>query len=145
MLSAYVVPSVRADEWNKETHLTINVPLQIEDTVLAPGEYVFKLVEPETDRDIVSIFNSDGTRLETTIMGGRHTGPTPVTRTCSRSLNLTGANQPRCKPGSILVITSEWNFRRQRELAETGMSPEPKTRDKRRQRRLMPRRPVTNV
>jgi hypothetical protein len=67
MLSAHFVPGARADEWNKETHLTINVPLQIEDTVLPPGEYVFKLVE--TDRDIVSIFNSDGTRLETTIMG----------------------------------------------------------------------------
>jgi hypothetical protein len=69
LLSAYFMPCVRADEWNKETHLTINVPLQIEDTVLPPGEYVFKLVEPDTDRGVVSIFNSDGTRLETTIMG----------------------------------------------------------------------------
>ena len=69
MLSAYFVPSVRADEWNKETHLTINIPVQIQDTVLPPGEYVFKLVEPDTDRDLVSIFNSDGTRLETIIMG----------------------------------------------------------------------------
>ena len=69
MLSAHFVPGARADEWNKETHLTINVPVQIQDTVLAPGEYVFKLVEPETDRGVVSIFNSDGIRLETIIMG----------------------------------------------------------------------------
>jgi hypothetical protein len=69
LLSAYLVPCARANDWNKETHLTINVPLQIQDTILAPGEYVLKLVEPDTDRDVVSIFNSDGTRLETIIMG----------------------------------------------------------------------------
>ena len=65
MLSASFVPSVRADEWNKETHLTINVPVQIQDTVLAPGEYVFKLVELAGSSTVVSIFNSNGTRLET--------------------------------------------------------------------------------
>ena len=69
MLSAYFVSYARADEWTKETHLTINVPLQIQDTVLAPGEYVFKLMVPDTDRDVVSIFNSDGTRLEATVIG----------------------------------------------------------------------------
>jgi len=69
MLSAYFVSCAQADEWTKETHLTINVPLQIQDTVLPPGEYLFKLLEPDTDRDVVSIFNSDGTRLEATIMG----------------------------------------------------------------------------
>ena len=69
MFSAYFVSCARADEWTKETHLTINVPLQIQDTVLPPGEYLFRLMEPDTDRDLVSIFNSDGTRLEANIMG----------------------------------------------------------------------------
>src|ERR1700740_2124410 len=70
LLSAYCLPYLRADEWNKETRLTINVPLQIQDSVLAPGEYVFKLVDADTDRDVVSIFNSDGTRLEKIVIGG---------------------------------------------------------------------------
>jgi hypothetical protein len=69
MLSVYFVPTMRAGEWNKETHLTINVPLQIQDTVLPAGEYVFKLTEPDTARDVVSIFNSDGTRLEKIVIG----------------------------------------------------------------------------
>jgi hypothetical protein len=72
LLSVYFVPCVRADDWNKESHLTINVPLQIQGTLLAPGQYVFKLVDPDTNRDVVSIFNSAETRLET-IMIGRST------------------------------------------------------------------------
>jgi hypothetical protein len=69
MLSASLVTGVRADDWNWQSHLTINVPLQVQDTVLAPGEYIFKLAEPDTDRGVVSIFNSDGTRLEKIMIG----------------------------------------------------------------------------
>jgi hypothetical protein len=69
ILSAYFVPCVRADDFNKETHLTINVPFQIEDKVLAPGEYVFKLVDSDTNNEVVSIFNSAGTKFETFIIG----------------------------------------------------------------------------
>lgn len=69
LLSAYVAPCVRADDRNKETHLTINVPLRVQDTLLAPGKYVFKLIELGASSDVVSIFNSNGTRLETIIIG----------------------------------------------------------------------------
>jgi hypothetical protein len=62
-------PSLRADERNKETRVTINQPLQVQDTVLAPGQYVFKLLEPDTDENVVSIFNADGGRLEGTVVG----------------------------------------------------------------------------
>jgi len=65
LLSAHFAPGALADERNKETHLTINVPLRVQDTLLAPGEYVFKLVELAASSTVVSIFNSNGTRLET--------------------------------------------------------------------------------
>src|ERR1700691_3103254 len=65
LLSAHFAPGACADERNKETHLTINVPLRVQDTLLAPGEYVFKLVELAANSTVVSIFNSNGTRLET--------------------------------------------------------------------------------
>src|ERR1700719_664635 len=65
LLSAFFVPSMRADESNKETHLTINQPLQVQDVLLAPGQYVFKLIEP----GVVSIHNADGTRPEGIILG----------------------------------------------------------------------------
>jgi hypothetical protein len=69
LLTACFAPSMRADERNKETHFTIDQPLQVLDTVLAPGQYVVKLVEPDTDHSIVSIYNSGGTQLQKIIMG----------------------------------------------------------------------------
>ena len=65
LLCAYFVPAMRADESNKETHMTITQSLQVQDTLLAPGEHVFKLIEP----GVVSICNADGTRPEGIILG----------------------------------------------------------------------------
>ena len=69
LLTAGFAPSMRADDNNKETRMTINGPLQVQDTLLAPGQYVFKLTEPDTAHSVVSIYNADGTRLEGIIMG----------------------------------------------------------------------------
>ena len=69
LLSAYFVPSLRADESNKETRVSINGPLQVQDTLLEPGQYVFQLTLPDTSRTVVNIYNADKTRLEGTIMG----------------------------------------------------------------------------
>jgi len=69
LLAAGVVPSMRADDNNKETRMTIDGPLQVQDTLLAPGQYVFKLTNPDTDHSLVSIYNADRTRLEGIIMG----------------------------------------------------------------------------
>ena len=65
LLSASFVPSMRADESNKETRLTVNQALQVEDILLTPGEHVFKLIAP----GVVSIYNADGTRPEGIILG----------------------------------------------------------------------------
>ena len=65
LLSASFVPSMRADESNKETRLTVNQPLQVQDTLLAPGEHVFKLIAP----GVLSIYNADGTKAEGLILG----------------------------------------------------------------------------
>src|SRR5579864_5388739 len=69
LLSASFVPSMRADDNNKETRMTINGPLEVQDTLLTPGQYVFKLTQPDTAHSVVSIYNADGTRLEGIIMG----------------------------------------------------------------------------
>jgi len=60
--------SVQADEWNKKTILTINQPMQVFDTYLEPGQYVFKLLDSQSDRHIVQIFNGEQTHLITTIL-----------------------------------------------------------------------------
>jgi hypothetical protein len=44
LLTPCFAPSLRADERNKETRVTIKRPLQVKDTVLPPGQYLFKFV-----------------------------------------------------------------------------------------------------
>ncbi len=67
MLSAILTPSMRADEANKTTYITTHQPLQVQDTLLAPGRYMFKMAGPNYDGHTVQIYNADGTRLEATI------------------------------------------------------------------------------
>jgi len=63
-----LVPNMRADEWDKMTTVTFSAPVQVSGTVLPAGTYVFKLLNSESDRDIVQIFNADDTRLITSAM-----------------------------------------------------------------------------
>ena len=65
LLTAGFAPSMQADATDKETHLTIDQPLQVQDILLAPGQYVFKLIEP----GVVSIYNADGTQPQGIVMG----------------------------------------------------------------------------
>jgi LPXTG-motif cell wall-anchored protein len=58
----------RADMWDKKTILTVNQPIQITDTVLEPGQYVLKLLDSQSDRHIVQIFNSDQTHIINTVL-----------------------------------------------------------------------------
>jgi outer membrane biosynthesis protein TonB len=56
------VPAI-ADSWDKKTVLTVNQPIQVRDTVLEPGKYVFKLLNSSSDRHIVQIFNADQSHI----------------------------------------------------------------------------------
>lgn len=59
---------VQADDWDKKTVLTVDQPIQIQDTYLEPGTYVFKLIDSNSDRHIVQIFNRDQDHLINTII-----------------------------------------------------------------------------
>ena len=64
-LGAMFSPVLKASEWDKKTTITINVPIEVSGTVLAPGTYVFKLLESGAERNIVQIYNADETHLVT--------------------------------------------------------------------------------
>ena len=68
LLGIALAPNAPADEWNKLTKLTVNEPIQVPNKVLPPGTYVIKLLDSQSDRHIVQIFNADQTHLETTIL-----------------------------------------------------------------------------
>ena len=63
-----LAPVASADEWNKKTTLTVKETIQVPNTVLPPGTYTFKLLESQSDRHIVQIFDKDGMHLITTIL-----------------------------------------------------------------------------
>jgi hypothetical protein len=65
LLAAGGAPYLLADEVDKETRLTINQPLLVQDTLLVPGHYVFKLLEP----GIAAIYNVDSARPERIVIG----------------------------------------------------------------------------
>jgi hypothetical protein len=67
-LGGLLVPNMRADESDKMTTVTFSAPVEVSGTVLPAGTYVFKLLNGETDSDIVEIFNADDTRLVTSAM-----------------------------------------------------------------------------
>jgi hypothetical protein len=58
----------QADEWDKKTIITVDQPIQVAETYLDPGTYVFKLANSSSDRHIVQIFDADQQHLINTIL-----------------------------------------------------------------------------
>jgi hypothetical protein len=59
--------AAHADEFNQATSITFSQAIQIPGHVLPAGTYLFKLADSESDRNIVQIFNADGTVLYATL------------------------------------------------------------------------------
>jgi hypothetical protein len=68
LMSSTFVPSLRADEWDKKTNITVSKPFAVEETVLPAGHYVLRLLNSSSNRDVVEIYDGGGTRLITTIL-----------------------------------------------------------------------------
>jgi hypothetical protein len=63
-----LVPSARADEYNKLTYLTFSGPVQVPGVTLPAGTYMFKLANPESGRRAIQIWDEKGTQLYTTLL-----------------------------------------------------------------------------
>ena len=61
-------PLAKADEWNQETTVTLSRPVEVPGRVLPAGEYVFKLADNASDRNIVQIFNADQSQIIDTLL-----------------------------------------------------------------------------
>src|SRR5678815_4402666 len=60
-----------AQTWNKRTSVTFSGPVEIpgpEAQVLPAGTYVFRLLDSQSNRNIVQIFNKDESHLYATIL-----------------------------------------------------------------------------
>jgi len=74
LLGVVVAPEAKADEWNRKTVITFSGPVEIPGVhlkgwgVLPAGTYVFKILDSQSDRHIVQIFNKDETTIYATIL-----------------------------------------------------------------------------
>ena len=74
LMGAILTPSVKADEWNRKTVITFSAPVEIPGVhlagwgILPAGTYVFKILDSQSDRHIVQIFNKDETTIYATIL-----------------------------------------------------------------------------
>ena len=88
LVGAVFSPGAKADEWNNKTVMTFSGPVEIPGVhlkgwaVLPAGTYVFKILDSQSDRHIVQIFNKDETQWSTppfwlsrTIASGRLARP----------------------------------------------------------------------
>src|SRR5258708_10450284 len=66
-LTALLAQPVLADEWNKKVEFQFSAPVEIPGHVLAPGKYVFQLMDSESDRNIVQVFSEDSQGKDTLI------------------------------------------------------------------------------
>ncbi len=70
-LCMLVVPTVTADDLNRKTVITFSGPVEVPGVgaqTLPAGTYVFKILDSQSDRHIVQIFNQDETHVFTTIL-----------------------------------------------------------------------------
>ena len=74
LMGAVFSPVANASEWNRKTVMTFSGPVEIPGVhlkgwgVLPAGTYVFKILDSQTDRHIVQIFNQDETQIYATIL-----------------------------------------------------------------------------
>ncbi len=74
LMGAVFSPAAKADEWNRKTTMNFSAPVEIPGVhlkgwgVLPAGTYVFKILDSQSDRHIVQIFNADETICYATIL-----------------------------------------------------------------------------
>src|ERR1700736_6689066 len=74
LIGAAISPSVKADDWDRKTVITFSGPVEIPGVhlkgwgVLPAGTYIFKILDSQSDRHIVQIFNADETIVYATVL-----------------------------------------------------------------------------
>jgi hypothetical protein len=88
-----VAPLVMADEFEKKTVVHVTERVQLPNSILEPGQYVFRLMD-NPDRHIVLIYNADGTHLVTKVMAVPNLRLRPTSKTVFQFWE-TPAGQPK--------------------------------------------------
>ncbi len=69
------------DQWDKKTTLTFDQPIELPGVVLPAGQYVFKIVDSQANRNIVRVFNTGEDKVFATILAIPHYRMTTADKT----------------------------------------------------------------
>jgi LPXTG-motif cell wall-anchored protein len=129
LLGAMLATGARGDNWNKKTVMTFDQPIEIPGQILPAGTYTFQLVESKSDRNIVRIFQADGTTVVATILAINNYRLHATDKTAVKFAERSGDNPEALKawfyPGDN--FGQEFVYPRQRaiELAAAEKEPVP--------------------
>jgi hypothetical protein len=93
LVSGMAVSPLRADESDKKTTITTKEPIDVQGTVLQPGTYVLKVLDSNSQSDIVQVFDGNERHLITTVIAMPAYRPDPPDHTDLRFYE-NPANQP---------------------------------------------------
>ena len=62
-----ILPCVRADDWNKKMAVTVKQSVEVPGKVLEPGDYIFRLQDSQSNRNVVQIYDKDESKLLQTV------------------------------------------------------------------------------
>lgn len=68
LMGTALVPTLKADDWDKRTNITIDQSIDVQGTTLPRGSYVIKLLGPSPDGHTIQIFNADESHLIVTVL-----------------------------------------------------------------------------
>jgi hypothetical protein len=77
VLAGSLASPLKADNFNKETVVKIDNPMNVSGTVLLPGRYVFELASTQTAQDVVYIRDAHDFHLIATVLGSAAYRPIP--------------------------------------------------------------------
>jgi hypothetical protein len=97
LVGAALAPNVRADEYNKKTIMTFDQPIEIPGQILPAGTYTFKLLDSQSDRHIVQIWDADGTHLIATVLAINNVRLKPAGKTIVKFAERSGDNPEAVK------------------------------------------------
>ena len=90
--------TAHADEENQMTKISFSEAVQVPGTVLPAGTYQFVLASSDSNRNIVQIFNADGTKLYATVQ----TIPAERRRETD-GISITLAQRPDGQPDALVT------------------------------------------
>src|SRR5580704_18821014 len=101
LMSSAFIPSLKAGDENKQTTIAISEPVSVQGTILPAGKYVLRLEDPSSSRNLIAIFNGDGTRLITTVLALRAYRLEPTGESEFEFYKSPADSPPLCILGSI--------------------------------------------